>query len=47
MTEPVQDLYLDYLIGSVGAVTATGLSAVGADAISHDPITRMLSQPPP
>ena len=46
MTEPVQDLYIDYLISSFGAVTATGLSAVLDGAISHDQITRMLSHPP-
>ena len=41
----VPDLYLDYLISSFGAVTATNLSAVLDGAISHDQVTRMLSQP--
>ena len=41
----VQDLYIDYLISSFGAVTATNLSAVLDGAISHDKVTRMLSQP--
>lgn len=45
MTTPIEDLYTDYLICSFGAVTATGLSATLDGAISHDKITRMLSQP--
>jgi DDE superfamily endonuclease len=45
MTDAIQDLYIDYLISSFGAVTATGLSAVLDGEISHDKITRMLAQP--
>lgn len=45
MIDQVQDLYIDYLISSFGPVTATALSAVLDDEISHDKITRMLSQP--
>jgi len=37
------DLYVDYLLTSYGAVTATGLSALFEKQISHDRITRMLS----
>ncbi len=46
MTELVQDLYIDYLISSFGAVTATDLSSILNGTISHDQVTRMLSQPP-
>ena len=45
MKDQVQDLYIDYLISSFGAVTATDFSAVLDGAISHDKATRMLSQP--
>jgi hypothetical protein len=38
------DLYTDYLISSFGQVTATGLSRVVDGTISHDKITRMLSE---
>lgn len=37
------DIYSDYLICSFGATTATGLSALLSGAISHDRITRFLS----
>jgi hypothetical protein len=46
MKNEVQDLYIDYLISSFGAVTATNLSDILDGAISHDKITRMLAQPP-
>lgn len=46
MTNEVQDLYIDYLISSFGAVTATHLSEVLDGAISHDQVTRMLARPP-
>lgn len=39
------DLYVDYLIASTGATTATGLSQLTDETISHDAITRMLSEP--
>jgi len=38
------DLYTDYLITSFGATTATGSSSLVDKAISHDQITRFLSQ---
>ena len=38
------DLYTDYLLSSFGQVTATGLSAMLDKAISHDDVTRFLSQ---
>jgi hypothetical protein len=46
MKNEVQDLYIDYLISSFGAVTATNLSDILDGAISHDKVTRMLAQPP-
>lgn len=36
------DLYTDYLICSPGLVTATGLSEVVDNDISHDKITRFI-----
>jgi hypothetical protein len=39
----VMDLYTDYLLSSFGKVTATGLSNLLEDSISHDKITRTLS----
>ena len=45
MTDLIEDLYTDYLICSFGAVTATGLSTVLDGTISHDKITRKLSEP--
>lgn len=45
MTDPIQDLYIDYLISSFSEVTATDFSAVLDGAVSHDKITRMLSKP--
>jgi DDE superfamily endonuclease len=44
MDKPLLDLYADYLISSFGATTATGLSALLEGALSHDKITRFLSQ---
>ena len=43
MSENV-DLYSDYLLSSFGATTATGLSDLLEGALSHDQITRFLSQ---
>lgn len=37
------DLYVDYLIGNSGEVTATGLSAVSNGLVSHDQVTRLLN----
>ena len=45
MTDPIEGIYTDYLICSFGKVTATGLSAMLDGAISHDKITRKLSEP--
>jgi len=42
--EKTKDLYIDYAISSFGAVTATGLSSILEGEISHDKVTRMLSQ---
>jgi|GEM_PF-3283633 len=43
MDKDLLDLYTDYLISSFGQITATGLSALLDNAISHDRITRLLS----
>jgi hypothetical protein len=37
------DLYTDYLQISLGLATATGLSNIVDAAVSHDQVTRMLS----
>ena len=42
--EKIKDLYIDYAISCFGAVTATGLSSILEGEISHDSVTRMLSQ---
>jgi len=44
MDKDLLDLYTDYLISSFGLTTATGLSALMGHTISHDRITRLLSQ---
>ena len=46
MNDNISDLYADYLLSSFGLTTATGLSAVSEGQISHDRITRMLSEKP-
>jgi len=38
------DLYTDYLLSTFGATTATGLSAMVEGDVSHDQITRFLSE---
>lgn len=43
MNKELLDIYTDYLICSFGQTTATGLSALLTGAISHDRITRFLS----
>jgi hypothetical protein len=43
MNTRILDLYTDYLICSFGATTATGLSALTNGAVSHDKVTRFLS----
>jgi hypothetical protein len=42
MEKQLRDLYTDYLIASFGPTTATGLSRLLDDEISHDRITRLL-----
>ena len=44
MDQQKLELYTDYLISSFGATTATGLSAMLSGAISHDGVTRFLSE---
>jgi len=39
------DLYSDYLISSFGLTTATGLATLLAGSVSHDQVTRFLSEP--
>jgi hypoxanthine-guanine phosphoribosyltransferase len=43
MDQSLLDLYTDYLLSSFGSTTATGLSTLLDDTISHDKITRFLS----
>jgi hypothetical protein len=43
-TPDIFDLYTDYLITSFSYTTATDLSGLVDNAISHDPVTRFLSQ---
>lgn len=43
MNTPLLELYSDYLISSFSLVTATGLSSLLDNAVSHDRITRFLS----
>jgi len=44
MDKPPLDLYADYLISSFGPTTATGLSRLVGAGVSHDKITRFLSE---
>ena len=44
MDKEMLELYSDYLISSFGKVTATGMSEMLGNAISHDKITRWLSE---
>jgi hypothetical protein len=44
MNDNLSDLYIDYLISSFGQTTATGLSPLPGGSISHDRITRKLSE---
>jgi hypothetical protein len=43
-TPDIFDLYTEYLITSFSYTTATGLSGLVDNAISHDPVTWFLSQ---
>ena len=40
----ILDLYSDYLLASFNMATATGMSALLNEALSHDKISRFLSQ---
>ncbi len=42
-SQPIADLYSDYLLASFGATTATGLSALLEGEVSHDQVTRYLA----
>ena len=44
MNRKILDLYSDYLLSSFGQTTATGLSRLLEGDLSHDQITRMLSE---
>ncbi|OGV31940.1 MAG: transposase [Ignavibacteria bacterium RIFOXYD12_FULL_36_8] len=44
MNKEILDLYTDYLISSTSKVTATGLSELLDNEISHDKVTRFLSE---
>mgnify|MGYP001476658139 CR=1 FL=1 len=44
MSSSLLDLYSDYLISSFGQTSATGLSRLTDGAVSHDRITRFLSE---
>ena len=44
MNKDLLELYSDYLISAFGHTTATGLSKMTAGAVSHDKITRFLSE---
>lgn len=46
MDKDLLDIYTDYLICSFGQTTATGLSTLLENAVSHDRITRLLSGAP-
>ena len=41
------DLYTDYLIGSLGQTSATGLSSLLDKAFGYDSVARSLTQPDP
>jgi hypothetical protein len=44
MKKAALDLYTDYLLSSFGATTATGLSAMVQGEVSHDQVSRFLSE---
>jgi hypothetical protein len=41
--EAILNLYTDYLLSSLGRMTATGLSSLLDGSLSHDKISRLLS----
>ena len=44
MDKKMLELYSDFLIASTGLTTATALSKMTEDVISHDKVTRFLSK---
>jgi len=44
MLKGIEDIYTDYLLMSFLKTTATGLSELTENEISHDKITRMLNR---
>lgn len=44
MNKKLLELYSDYIISSFGQITATGLSRALSGAITHDKVTRFLSE---
>ena len=44
MNQELLELYSDYLIATFGTATATGLSEMVSGTVSHDQITRFLSE---
>jgi hypothetical protein len=46
MNYPLLDLYTDYLISSFGQTSATGLSRLVNETVSHDKVSRFLSSGP-
>jgi len=47
MNTDLLELYTDYLISAFGHTTATGLSKMTGGVVSHDKITRFLSEQEP
>src|SRR3954447_2680146 len=44
MNRDLLELYSDYLLSAFGHTTATGLSKMTGEALSHDKVTRFLSE---
>ena len=44
MNKNLLELYSDYLLSSLGPTTATGLSTLLDGEVSHDQVTRFLSE---
>ena len=44
MNQDFLELYTDYLISAFGSATATGLASMVPDTVSHDQVTRFLSE---
>jgi hypothetical protein len=43
-SETLLDLYADFLLCSFSKTTATGMASILNDAVSHDQVTRFLSE---